>query len=434
MTDLQFEYGSKTVQDFVFMQNHGQLNLEPGFQRNSVWTTRDREKLIESLCTNRPIPSVFLYKSTDDRGRLKYDVIDGKQRLESVLFFQGAKGFRGERFDVRMQLRQDEDPDWYDWSRLQRKGLEHLVMGYKVQTVEVRGDLAEIIDLFVRINSTGKRLTTAEKRHARFYHSPFLRHAGRLAEKRRDYIRKTGIMSEGQISRMKHVELVSELVASIVADGPINKKSALDKIIGGQNVPVRTLQRAEREFTSTANRVAKMFPRLGETRLRNSADYYSLFMVVWKLHRDGAILGDARRNRQAEALLIRLSNGVDQVRAQQRKAEGARPDQRIYADYLLTVQGDTDSLASRQRRAAILEQLFSGIFEKRDERRGFTSEQRRLLWNTDADQRCRSCNTRLSWLNFTIDHKRAHSRGGRTELRNAALLCASCNSRKGNRR
>jgi hypothetical protein len=434
MTTLNFDYGSKTVQDFVFLYEHGQLNLEPGFQRKSVWTTPDRQKLVESICTNRPIPSVFLYKSTDNRGRLKYDVIDGKQRLESLLLFQGARGFRGERFDVRMQLGRDEDPKLYNWPRMRRVGLEHLLMGYKVQTVEVAGDLADIIDLFVRINSTGKRLTGAEKRHAKFYHSPFLRHAGKLAERRRDYIRHTGIMSDGQIRRMKHVELVSELLASIVASGLINKKTALDNIIGGNTVPLRTLQKAEREFTSTFNRLARMFPRLGETRLKNSADYYSLFMLIWKLGSNGAVLSDIKRNRHAEALLVRLSTGVDQVRTQVRRAEGARPDQRIYADYLLTVQGDTDSLATRQRREALLEQLLAGIFERRDERRGFSREQRRILWHSGLDQRCRSCHTKLSWTNFTADHVKPHSKGGRTALENAVLLCRSCNSRKGNRR
>lgn len=330
MATLHFEYGSKTVQEFVFLHKHNHLNLEPGFQRKSVWNGHDRQKLIESICTNRPIPSVFLYKSTDQRGRLKYDVIDGKQRLESILLFQGATGFRGERFDVRMQLRHDPEPDWYDWARLRRVGLEHLVMSYKIQTVEVAGDLADIIDLFVRINSTGKRLTTAEKRHAKYYHSPFLRHAGKLAEKRREYIRSTGIMSEGQISRMKHVELVSELLASIVSAGPINKKSALDSIIGGQTVPERTLRKAEREFTLTGNRLGKMFPKLRETRLRNSAEYYSLFMLIWQFEQNGAVLTDSGRNRQAEHLLIQLSNGVDQVRSQVRRAEGAKPDQRFF--------------------------------------------------------------------------------------------------------
>ena len=94
---LDFDYDSRTIQEFVHLFNARQLNLEPGFQRDSVWTLADRRKLIESLLQNYPIPSVFLY-CQNENGRLRYDVIDGKQRLETVLMFQGAGGFRKAQF------------------------------------------------------------------------------------------------------------------------------------------------------------------------------------------------------------------------------------------------------------------------------------------------------------------------------------------------
>ncbi|MGD0778143.1 MAG: HNH endonuclease signature motif containing protein [Candidatus Solibacter sp.] len=39
----------------------------------------------------------------------------------------------------------------------------------------------------------------------------------------------------------------------------------------------------------------------------------------------------------------------------------------------------------------------------------------------------------LTWDNFTIDHIKPYSKGGRTELDNADLMCRSCNAAKGNR-
>ena len=118
--------------------------------------------------------------------------------------------------EVPLQLLGSRESEWYDWPRLRKKGHESLVTAYKVQTVEVSGDLADIIDLFVRINSTGKRLTNAEKRHAKYYHSDFLKRAGRIAERRRQFFVDNGVLSEGLISRMKHVEFVSSLMASII--------------------------------------------------------------------------------------------------------------------------------------------------------------------------------------------------------------------------
>lgn len=429
---IHFEYGDKTIQEFVHLFNNNQLNLEPGFQRQSVWTMADRRKLIESIFQNYPIPSIFLYKQNYN-GRLCYDVIDGKQRLESILMFQGLGRFRGQRYSVKARLEEHEGLAEWNWNRIGKRGHEHRFMGYKIQTVEVSGEFSDIVDLFVRINSTGKSLSGAEKRHARFYHSPFLKIAGRVAESKKKMFEDNHILSKGQLSRMKHVELTCELLASIHAAGPINKKKALDSILAGQSLDQRSMQRCVREFDRTLNLIKRMFPNLKTTRFCKVSDFYSLFLLVWSIEKSNCILINAERNRQAQQLLNWLSDGIAIVRDQVKKAEGAKPDQRIFADYLLTVQGDTDSLTNRKRRADILRQIMGGLFERKDAKRNFTPEQRQLIWHTEEIQECSKCGRLLSWENFTIDHIKPHSLGGKTSLKNSAIMCRACNSRKGNR-
>jgi hypothetical protein len=389
--------------------------------------------LIESLLQNYPVPSIFLYLQ-DVNGEPRYDVLDGKQRLETILMFRGGKKFFTKRFSARFRINPDSREEEWGWQRIQKEGHAFKFMAYEFQTVEVSGDFSDVIDLFVRINSTGKHLTSAEKRNAKFFRSNFLQKAGGLAEKKVTYFKDNKILSVMQISRMKHIELVSELLASIQARNLINKKKALDDVIGGQGVDHRSLERAIKDVVHVFNLMQKMFPKISVTRFKNSVDFYSLFMFVWGLDQDGCILLDAKRNKQAEKILIWLSNGVDAVRERQREAEGATPDQRLFADYLLTIQGDTDSLATRQRRAEILKKIFGGLFELKDEKRNFTPEQRRLLWNSDEQQRCPGCGIKLSWTNFTIDHIKPHALGGKSSLGNAALMCRSCNSRKGTKR
>src|SRR5690606_9778278 len=97
-----------------------------------------------------------------------------------VFMFMGEKRFKKDAFDVKLPL--GDGFDWFDWSTIKRRhqGIAAAIRSYKIQTVEVTGDLSQIVDLFVRINSTGKRLTSGEKRHARFCNSRFLKEANRL--------------------------------------------------------------------------------------------------------------------------------------------------------------------------------------------------------------------------------------------------------------
>lgn len=434
MNKLSFEYGSQTIQNFIHLFENGQLNLAPGFQRDSVWTVSDRRRLIESIIQNYPLPSVFLYERYEN-GKPIYDVLDGKQRLESILMFQGTGRFRGSRFSVRMRAGiEDERITDQDWRSLEKNGISPAFLGYKLQTVTVDGDLSDIIDLFVRINSTGKKLTSAEKRKAKFYHSDFLRQADKLGRKYERYFRENRILTAGQISRQKHIELICELLASIKEEGPINKKPAIDKIIGNkQPITERQLNQCSKEFVSTINLLTRIFPDLRTTRFAKSVDFYSLFLLIWEMNKQGNILTERKRNQQAQKLLVSLSNGVDEVRQQLRKAEGTKPNQSLFRDYLLTIQGSTNNSLNRKRRADILRSVFSGLFEKKDIQRTFTPEQRRLMWHSDERKKCGKCKSVLSWSNFSIDHIKAHSRGGKTDLSNAALMCIPCNSRKGAR-
>ena len=157
--------------------------------------------------------------------------------------------------------------------------------------------------------------------------------------------------------------------------------------------------------------------------------------MIGKFEQEGLILTDRRRNRLAWDLLQAFAIKVDEVRELQRKAKGARPDQELYRDYLLTVSQMTDDVSQRRKREQILRGILGSLFAHRDNQRGFTAEQRRIIWNSSALRACTypGCKKKLSWEDFTIDHINPHSRGGRSQLDNAALMCRQHNSRKGNR-
>ncbi len=77
------------ISDFVQHAEDNELNLSPSYQRADVWPTGDAQLLIESILRGIPLPSVIILQG-DDGMTTNYEVVDGKQRLTSILRFIGA--------------------------------------------------------------------------------------------------------------------------------------------------------------------------------------------------------------------------------------------------------------------------------------------------------------------------------------------------------
>lgn len=434
-SNLQIRHETLTIADLVSRYENGALNLSPTFQRKSVWRDKDRALLIQSLLGGFPIPAIFLYRRHDGR-KPCYDVIDGKQRLETIFRFMGA--MRG-AFSVKAEVPGLDGVQQFSSTSLKRNRQQMALVrprldGYRIPVIEVDGDLCDIIELFVRINSTGKTLTTQERRNARYSGSDLLKAATLLANKLEPKFTALGVFNEAQRSRMKHVEFCAEIILSLHQGDVLNKKAAVDRVMAASSIPPAQLKKSVAATFAVVGRVARMFPELKTTRFHQLVDFYSLVVLVAKLQAEGAILIESSRNQLAWDLLKAFGVEVDKVREQQRKVQGTEEGQELYRDYLMTVSQMTDDVSQRRQREKILRAVIGPVFASRDVQRGFTPEQRRLLWNSSADKKCCECGVKLSWENFSIDHVDPHSRGGRSKLDNAALVCKSCNSSKGNRR
>jgi hypothetical protein len=61
------------------------LDIHPEFQRFFRWTIQQKSRWVESILLGIPLPSVFV--SQQENG--KWDVVDGLQRLSTILEFMG---------------------------------------------------------------------------------------------------------------------------------------------------------------------------------------------------------------------------------------------------------------------------------------------------------------------------------------------------------
>lgn len=222
-------------------------------------------------------------------------------------------------------------------------------------------------------------------------------------------------------------------MVSAHAGDVINKKAALDKVMDSNSLTPNQVAKATEVTVKALKRTASIFPNLKQTRFHNISDFYSLVVLVMKFETERKILTNRKRNSLANDLLTAFATGVDQVREKQKLIRGTKPSEELFRDYMMTVTRGTDEIGNRRRRAEILRGLLGSLFEKKDDKRLFSVEQRRILWNISREKKCSSCGTELMWEDLTIDHIRPHSKGGQTSLNNAALMCRSCNSSKNNR-
>lgn len=82
-----------TTETILNQLARGNIHLTPRFQRRDAWTDARKSRFIESLFLALPIPQLVLAERREKRG--SYIVIDGKQRLLSLLRF-AARGNEGE--------------------------------------------------------------------------------------------------------------------------------------------------------------------------------------------------------------------------------------------------------------------------------------------------------------------------------------------------
>ena len=188
----------------VDLYRNGQLDLDPPYQRRSVWTRGDKQFFLDTIFRNYPSPAIFLHKTIADDGRPTYHVVDGKQRTQTILNFVDDRLRISKKYgDIRL--------DGKKWSQIQgEQGLMQAFWNYQI-TIEVIDivDGSIVNEVFDRLNRNARRLTRQELRHAKF-DGWFISQAE--TEARRAEWLDLGIVTPSRAKRMLDVQFISELM------------------------------------------------------------------------------------------------------------------------------------------------------------------------------------------------------------------------------
>lgn len=142
----------------------------PPFQRDYVWNQTEASRLVESLLLGLPVPGIFLAKEGETN---KLSVIDGQQRLKSLLFFyEGyfnpkAEDSRRKIFRLKNVQQQFENKTYEELEEEDRIKLDDSIMHATIIKQESpNDDNTSIYHVFERLNTGGRKLTPQEIRSA----------------------------------------------------------------------------------------------------------------------------------------------------------------------------------------------------------------------------------------------------------------------------
>lgn len=150
-----------SVQDLVDKIEGGDIDIQPDYQRNYVWASNDetenkRSRLIESLLLNIPIPVIYFAEQAET---LKYEVIDGQQRLKTF------QDFLSDKFPLaKLEIRDDVNGKVY--SSLDQRDRDE-IRKRSIRAIVVLNESDEEIkyEVFERLNLGSIQLTPQEIRN-----------------------------------------------------------------------------------------------------------------------------------------------------------------------------------------------------------------------------------------------------------------------------
>lgn len=200
---------TQDVSWFLDLHVVDQLDLNPPYQRRSVWGSKDRRFFLDTIFRGFPCPPIYLHKMIRE-GKSVYAVVDGKQRIETILQF----------FSNRLALPKtlgDNRLDGQKWkSVVQHPDLSSRFLNYvfPVEFVELPfNDTAYVNDVFDRLNRNSKILNRQELRHAK-YEGWMIKRAE--SEAGDDFWRQVKVATKARSRRMQDVQFISELMAVVI--------------------------------------------------------------------------------------------------------------------------------------------------------------------------------------------------------------------------
>jgi hypothetical protein len=362
---MNFDSSTQNIAWFRDRYLETNLTIKPPYQRKPVWAARQKCYLIESILKGLPVPEIYIQQTTTAEGKTNYAIVDGQQRIRTVLQFIGSETDPAEQDYNKFVL--DKLPTGSSWRNLTFNELpdetKKTFYGYKfaVRYLNTESD-DEVRDMFQRLNRYLTPLKPQELRNATFT-GPSVKLVLGLADG--EYWAENRIVTPAAIRRMSDVEFVSELLIGALHGPQGGSPAAIDAYYEqyedyDDEFPEQ--RRGELLFDQTLNLIQRILPNIKATRWANKTDFYTLFVALAALIRSKTL--PTSKIAQVRAALENFAGDVDQRLADPNA--GVTQDAISYAR--AHEKGANDKMRRAHRHAA-LSNVIGGWFKEKNKRR-----------------------------------------------------------------
>lgn len=328
-----------SVQDiswFIDLDSVNRLDLTPPYQRRSVWTATDRRFFLDTIFRNYPCPAIFIHKTINENGVPTYHIVDGKQRLETILNFVKnkiaiAKDYGDERLDGKRF--KDLSPE-----------MKRIFWNYSVPVdfIEIPDDL-DINGVFDRVNRNSRNLERQELRHAR-YSGWFITESEQEADEDR-FWELVKVTSKAKAKRMKNVQFVSELLMIIILEDISGfDQNQIDEIYARYDNLDDNENFDLDEYIATKNRVKAYIEDMERhnhcitTYAKTNVNLYSLFALITltKIETPAAVFAESYSGFMEKVNAFKTSSELDST-------EESTDEDEIENPNIALLDGDVDN-------------------------------------------------------------------------------------------
>lgn len=269
-----------TVRSLLSNYRKQELDLQPAFQRNYVWSPAARSLLLDTVLRDFPMPLVLLRDKPKGTENFQ-QVVDGQQRLTTLLAFVSPSEFKE---DVRFQLSATHTKahGGSTFNQLSQE-LKDRILEYQVTVYTLPRSTGDdvILNIFSRLNSTGLKLNAQEIRNAT-YSGAFKQYVYRVATDNYSTWIDWQVLTTKELLRMGDALTVSDLTNFMLNGLQAQSSSIIERLFKeyDQNFELESI--AEDRINTTLQHLTKVFSGLPKrSLLRHKTWFFALFCLAY---------------------------------------------------------------------------------------------------------------------------------------------------------